>query len=93
VLVPSNDCTASINDASKQAGRCIIDAFCASTGAKNLGLQARSDQTGFNWSTVPVCNIEMGYMTNEDEDNLLVSDDYQNLGTQGIANGIVDYFS
>lgn len=93
VLIPSSDCTAAINDASKQAGRCIVDAFCASTDAKNLGLQPRSDQTGFNWSTVPVCNIEMGYMTNEDEDNLLVSDDYQNLCAQGIANGIVDYFS
>ncbi len=93
VLVPSNDCTASINDASKKAGRCIIDAFCAITGAKNLELSARSDQTGFNWSTVPVCNIEMGHMTNKEEDNLLVSDDYQNLCAQGIANGIADYFS
>jgi len=92
MLVPSNDCTSSINDASKKAGRRIIDAFCAVTGAKNLGLQARSDQTGFNWSTVPVCNIEMGYMTNEDEDKLLVSDDYQTLCAQGIANGIADYF-
>ncbi len=93
VLIPSNDCTAPINDASKKAGRCIVDAFCAATGAKNLGLQPRSDQTGFNWSTVPVCNIEMGHMTNKDEDNLLVSDDYQNLCAQGIANGIADYFS
>lgn len=93
VLIPSNDCTASINDASKKAGRCIIDAFCAATGAKNLALQPRSDQTGFNWSTVPVCNIEMGHMTNKEEDNLLVSDDYQNLCAQGIANGIADYFS
>lgn len=93
VLIPSNDCTAAINDASKAAGQCIVDAFTASTGAKNLGLQPRSDQTGFNWSTVPVCNIEMGYMTNEEEDNLLITDDYQNLCAQGIANGIADYFS
>lgn len=93
VLIPSNSCTAAINDASKKAGRCIIDAFCDATGAKNLGLQPRSDQTGFNWSAVPVCNIEMGHMTNEKEDNALVSDDYQSLCAQGIANGIVDYFS
>lgn len=93
VLIPSNSCTAAINDASKKAGRCIIDAFCDATGAKNLGLQPRSDQTGFNWSTVPVCNIEMGHMTNEKEDKALVTDDYQNLCAQGIANGIVDYFN
>jgi N-acetylmuramoyl-L-alanine amidase len=93
VLIPSNDCTAAINDASKEAGRCIIKAFVEATGAKDLGLQPRSDQTGFNWSTVPVCNVEMGYMTNEQEDKLLVKDDYQDLCAHGIANGIVDYFS
>ncbi len=93
VLIPSNDCTAAINDASKEAGKCIIKAFVDATGAKDLGLQPRSDQTGFNWSTVPVCNVEMGYMTNEEEDKLLIKDDYQNLCAHGIANGIVDYFS
>jgi len=93
VLIPSNDCTAAINDASKEAGSCIVKAFANATGAKDLGLQPRSDQTGFNWSTVPVCNIEMGYMTNEQEDKLLVTDDYQDLCAHGIANGIVDYFS
>ena len=93
VLIPSNDCTAAINDASKKAGKCIVKAFADATGAKDLGLQPRSDQTGFNWSTVPVCNVEMGYMTNENEDNLLVKDDYQDQCAQGIANGIVDYFS
>lgn len=93
VLIPSNDCTAAINDASKKAGKCIVKAFADATGAKDLGLQPRSDQTGFNWSTVPVCNVEMGYMTNEKEDNLLVKDDYQDQCAHGIANGIVDYFS
>ncbi len=93
VLIPSNDCTAAINDASKEAGKCLINAFVDATGAKDLGLQPRSDQTGFNWSTVPVCNVEMGYMTNEEEDNLLVKDDYQDQCAHGIANGVVDYFS
>ncbi len=92
VLIPSNNCTAAINDASKEAGKCIIKAFVDATGAKDLGLQPRSDQTGFNWSTVPVCNIEMGYMTNEQEDKLLIKDDYQDLCAHGIANGIADYF-
>jgi len=93
ILIPSNDCTAAINDASKAAATCILKAFMESTGAKDLGLQPRSDQTGFNWSTVPVCNIEMGYMTNEQEDRLLRTDAYQDLCAHGIASGIVDYFS
>ncbi len=92
VLIPANDCTAAINDASKDAAKCILKGFIDATGAKDLGLQSRSDQTGFNWSTVPVCNVEMGHMTNDEEDQLLAADEYQNKCAYGIANGIVEYF-
>ncbi|MCI7442585.1 MAG: N-acetylmuramoyl-L-alanine amidase, partial [Clostridium sp.] len=33
--------------------------------------------TGFNWSKVPVVLIEMGFLSNPEEDNLLNSDSYQ----------------
>ena len=94
VLIPVGSATsAEVQSASRVAAESVLGAFVAQTGAKNLGLSERDDQTGFNWSTVPVINIEMGHMSNPAEDQKLVSEDYQALCAQGIANGIIAYFS
>jgi len=65
----------------------------SATGAKNLGTQERSDLTGFNWSEVPVCLIETGYMTNEDEDKLLITKAYQNKIVDGLVTGLLKFFN
>jgi N-acetylmuramoyl-L-alanine amidase len=95
-LVPTSDCLntgdASVYDASVRLGQALQSAAVAATGAKDLGLPPRGDQSGFNWSSRPVCNIEMGYMTNKGEDELLVSDGYQENIAQGLANGFLSYF-
>lgn len=74
------------------AAELLIDAFCEETGAKNLGLTWRSDQTGFNWCERMIVNIEMGHMTCEAEDYLLTDPDYQKKMAQGICDGILAYF-
>jgi N-acetylmuramoyl-L-alanine amidase len=71
----------------------LLETVISSTGAKNNGVPLRSDQTGFNWSSVPVCNIEMGYMTNEREDRLIVTDEYQNKVVDGLVQGFLNYFN
>lgn len=97
MLVPKEGCLdtsdAAVQEASVKLAKALLKAAVSATGAKDWGLQPRGDQTGFNWSKVPVCNIEMGYMTNEKEDYLLVSDEYQEKIAQGLAQGFVDYFS
>jgi hypothetical protein len=50
------------------------------------------DLTGFNWSKIPVVLVEMGFMTNIQEDSLLNSGNYQNKIAQGIVEGLVLYF-
>ena len=76
----------------QRAAEALIKSFCEATGAKDLGIVKRSDQTGFNWCERMIINIEMGHMTNEDEDMLLTSDAYEQKMAEGIVNGILAYF-
>ena len=96
ILVPAagtmNTSDAGVQQRSAQLAGALLDSVVKSTKAKSRGLKYRSDQTGFCWSSVPVCNIEMGYMTNEAEDKLLVTDAYQNKIVDGLVDGFLKYF-
>lgn len=96
IIIPSpgsmNTADDSITAQSKTLAEYLLDSTVVSTDAKDLGLSVRSDQTGFCWSSVPVCNIEMGHMTNEREDYLLVSEAYQQKIVAGLISGFVAYF-
>ena len=41
------------------------------------GVFERKDITGFNWSKVPVIILEMGFMSNYNEDTMLSNPNYQ----------------
>lgn len=70
----------------------IVDEFVKATGAKNMGVQTYNNMTGINWSTIPVTIVEMGFMSNANEDRLMATDSYQNKMVTGIANGVDAYY-
>ncbi|GAA3411124.1 N-acetylmuramoyl-L-alanine amidase [Paenibacillus hodogayensis] len=78
---------------SEAAARLVLDELVAATGAKSRGTVPRSDLSGFNWSTVPNVLVEMGFMTNAEEDRLLSTDEYQSKMAKGIAEGVNRYIT
>jgi len=78
-----------ISSISAQYGQTILNDLVANVGMNNRGVAERSDLTGFNWSKVPVVLVEMGFMSNPQEDRLLNDDSYENKLAQGLCNGIV----
>ena len=77
---------------SYQLSKSIVDAMCERTGARNRGAIARDDMSGINWCTIPVSIIEMGYMSNKEEDKRMQTEEYQDKMVQGICDGIDNYY-
>ncbi len=80
--------TPEIEQPSAQAAQIILDCVTEATGAKNRGLTQRSDLTGFNWSEVPCILLEMGFLSNPEEDATLAREDYRQSIADGIAQGV-----
>lgn len=94
VLIPDGDLlgTPSIVEESARLGELMVNRVCEATGAKNRGTVPRSDLTGLNFSEIPSVFIEMGFMTNPEEDALLSSGEYQDKIVAGMAESLLDWY-
>lgn len=79
-------------DDSTRLANSILDAYCSSTGMQNLGIQTNDTMTGINWSKIPVVILEMGFMTNEQDDNNMADESYREKMAEGITAGINAYY-
>lgn len=95
ILTPSSSnrfLSSSIVNSSLRLTKCLLPAIQKATGANNRGISYRDDLTGTNWSKVPTVLVEMGEMSNKQEDYALSTPAYQEKMATGMANGIDEYF-
>lgn len=88
----SNPYVGSLSKSSEKLSACILNEYCKETGINNRGLSIRDDLTGTNWSKIPVTLIELGFLSNPEEDNQMQISSFQNKMAEGIANGIDLYY-
>ena len=87
-----NPYTPEIIGDSNRLARLVLDQMVKSTGATSKGIIETNNMSGINWCKIPVTIIEMGFMSNPDEDRLLQTEDYQCKIVDGISNGVDKYF-
>ena len=92
-MTAQNPYNAPLHDNSYRLAKTIIDQVCALTGTKNRGVQEVDNNGEINWSEIPVAVVEMGFLSNPDEERWLSEGDYQDKIVSGIAAAVDSYFT
>lgn len=87
-MTSSNPYNAALYDSSRRLSENVLNQLVAATGAKKEYVWETDTMSGINWSSIPVTIVEMGYMSNPDEDRRMADEDYQRKIARGIAEGI-----
>ena len=84
--------TGACAEESYAASESILPAMAEATGAKANGIYQRDTYSGLNWSEAPSILVEMGYMSNPEEDERLCDPEYQAKLVSGMTEGVCAYF-
>lgn len=87
-----NPYNAALHPTSRKLSEQVLAGVVAQTGFKNRGVKETDTMSGINWCTVPTTIVEMGFLSNPDEDTLMNTEEYRKKIAVGIADGIDSFF-
>ncbi|MEN1937631.1 N-acetylmuramoyl-L-alanine amidase [Paenibacillus sp. 102] len=93
VLTPAegNTYTKGIYAESLQVSQVIVKKMKENSQVKVNGIKFRDDLSGFNWSKVPGVLLELGFMSNPEEDQKLSDAQYLGSLLQSVAESVEEY--
>ncbi|MED0933967.1 N-acetylmuramoyl-L-alanine amidase [Bacillus mobilis] len=93
VLMPAEGSpyTKEIYAESLQISQTIVNKMRENQQVKVNGIKFRDDLSGFNWSKVPGVLLELGFMSNPEEDKKLSDSQYVNSLLQSVTDSVDEY--
>ena len=90
---PGNPYNGKLAGQSRRLSEAVLDGLVQATGCKRNEIMETDAMSGINWATVPVTIVEVGFMSNPEEDQRMATEGYQRKIAAGIADGIDMYFT
>lgn len=93
VLTPAegNTYTKGIYAESLQVSQIIVKKMKENSQVKVNGIKFRDDLSGFNWSKIPGVLLELGFMSNPEEDQKLSDTQYLDSLLQSVTESVEEY--
>ena len=91
-MTPHNPYNGNLYSPSRTLSQLVLQGMCDATGAAKKEIIETDTMSGINWCEIPVTIVEMGFMSNAEEDRELAKDSYRRAMAKGIADGLDKYF-